>query len=70
MPQDVRGASISDTLAGLSALGRRQAEQLSQAGYPAHRSLEALRLEDPAAMSGCWNPGCAPAPAQVGVEHF
>ena len=25
------------------------------------RCLEALRLEDPASMSGCWNPGCAAA---------
>ena len=29
-------------------------------------SLEALRLEDPEAMSGCWNPGCAAALALAG----
>ena len=43
----------------MAALARLEGEQLPEADYAAHRSLEALRLEDPATMSGCWNPGCA-----------
>ena len=69
LPPNVRRASISDTLEQVRALKSRQAEQLRQAGYPVRRSLEALRLEDPATMSGCWNPGCAAALAQAGVRH-
>ena len=34
---------------------------LREADCGPHRSLEALRLEDPAAMCGCWSPGCAAA---------
>ena len=65
VPPDMRGASMFETMAHLYASGRRRAK-LSQGGYPTPRSLEALRLEDPAAMSSCWNPGCAPAPAHAG----
>ena len=43
------------------ALARLESEQLREGDYPEHHSLEALRLEDPATMSGCWNPGCATA---------
>ena len=45
-------------------LASLEAEQLPEAGCAAPRSLEALRLEDPAAMSGCWNPGCAAGGSQ------
>ena len=41
-----------------AALARLEAEPLPEADDAAHRSLEALRLEDPAAWSGCWNPEC------------
>ena len=46
------------------ALARLKGQQLPHADCTAHRSLEALRLEDPAAMSGCWNSGCACCMAQ------
>ena len=42
-----------------AALARLEGEELPEADCAAHRTLETLRLEDPAAMSGCWNPGCA-----------
>ena len=42
-----------------AALARLEGEQPPEADFPVHRSLEALRLEDPATMSGCWNPGYA-----------
>ena len=45
-----------------TAMARLEAEPLPEADSAAPRSLEALRLEDPAAMSGCWNPGCAAGP--------
>ena len=51
--------AAADSLKAVAA--RVEGEQLPEADYPAPRSLEALRLEDPAAMSGCWNPGCAVA---------
>ena len=43
------------------ALLNLEAGQLPQAECAAPCSLEALRLEDPATMSGCWNPGYAMA---------
>ena len=43
-----------------AALARLEG-QLPEADCAVHSRLEALRLEDPAAMSGCWNPGCAAA---------
>ena len=42
-----------------AALARLECQQLPQADHAAPRTLEALRLEDPASMSKCWNPGCA-----------
>ena len=51
-------ASGRDAAAQFFAALARQKGQLTEADNAAHRSLEALRLEDPAAMSGCWNPGC------------
>ena len=53
--------------AALARLEGEQALDLPQADYAAHRSLEALRLEDPASMSGCWNPGCAAAHTLAGI---
>ena len=53
--------------AGLrAALARLEGEQLRDADFPGHRSLEALQLEDPASMSGCWNPGYA---AESALAH-
>ena len=49
-----------------AALARLEGEQLAPADCAAHRSLEVLRLEDPATMFGCWNPGCAAAFAIAG----
>ena len=46
-----------------TAMARLEAEPLPEADGAAPRSLEALRLADPAAMSGCWNPRCAAQPA-------
>ena len=43
-----------------------RASSWPQRTAPAHRSLEVLRLEDPATMFGCWNPGCAAAFAIAG----
>ena len=48
-----------------TAMARLEAEPLPEAECAAHRSLEALRLEDPAAMSGCWNTGCAAGPSMA-----
>ena len=47
-----------------AAMERLETQQLPGADYNAPRSLEALRLEDPAAMSGCWNPGYAARASQ------
>ena len=58
-PQVMRAAS--QPAQALFALSRLEAEPLPEADYPAPRSLESLRLDDPAAMFGCWNPrnpGC------------
>ena len=52
-----------------AALVRLEGEPLPEADCAAHRSLEALRLEDPAAMCGCWNPGCAACPAMAGCPR-
>ena len=57
-PMNTRFASIEVTGQYRVALINLEAEQLPQEDCAAHRSLEALRLEDPATMSGCWNPGC------------
>ena len=43
----------------VAATVRTEGGQWPEADAAAHSSLEALRLADPAAMSGCWNPGCA-----------
>ena len=48
-------AAMARCLAGMERL---ETERLPEPEYDAHRSLEALRLEDPATMFGCWNPGC------------
>ena len=67
LPADVRRARTPATAAQFrTALAPLEGEQLQpHAGCAAHRSLEALRLEDPAAMSGCWNSGCAAALAHA-----
>ena len=52
-----------------AAMDRLETQQLPQAGYDAPRSLEALRLEDPAAMSGCWNPGYAARARILDVKY-
>ena len=52
----------------MAAVARLEDEQLPHADYAAHRSLEALRLEDPAILVGCWNPGCAAAFATAGLR--
>ena len=62
--EDIRRASTpacedAATAQFLAAMERLETQQPPGAASDAHRSLEALRLEDPAAMSGCWNPGCA-----------
>ena len=60
LPPDMRWYSTPAAAAQLrAALARLEGEQLPPADCPGHRSLEALRLEDPASMSGCWNPGYA-----------
>ena len=67
LPTDARCYSTPAAAAQLrAALARLEGEQLRDADYPEHRSLEALRLEDPASMSGCWNPGCAAQSAMAG----
>ena len=67
LPADVRQPSTpAETAQLMAALARLEAEPLPKTDCAAPRSLEALRLEDPAAMSGCWNPGCAAALAMAG----
>ena len=64
---DMRRARMPAALVDLMAdMARTEGRQLPEADYAAQVSLEALRLEDPAAMSGCWNPGCAAALALAG----
>ena len=53
-----------------AALARLEGEQPPPADCIEHRSLEALRLEDPTSMSGCWNPGYAAALSVAGDEGF
>ena len=66
-PPETHSASTPAVAAqAMAALARLEAEPLPKADFPAHRSLEALRLEDPATIFGCWNPGCAAAPAMAG----
>ena len=68
LPAGVRRPSTPAAAAQLmAALARLEAEPLPEANLPAHHSLESLRLEDPAAMSGCWNPGCAAALVLAGI---
>ena len=68
LPPDMRCYSTPAATAQLrAALARLEGEPLPPVDCAAHRSLEALRLEDPAAMSGCWNPGCAAAFAMAGT---
>ena len=52
-----------------AALVRLEGEPLPEADCAAHRSLEALRLEDPAAICGCWNPGYAACLAMAGCSR-
>ena len=66
LPPDVRCASTRAAAAQLTAAVARLEAELPEAECAAQRSLEALRLEDPAAMSGCWNPGCAAGLAVCG----
>ena len=67
LPAEVRRASTPAAAAQLmAALARLEGEPLPEADCAAPRSLEALRLEDPAAMSGCWNPGCEAALVMAG----
>ena len=70
LPRDVRSAdapAVSSTHFR-AAMARLEGEQLPQAEYAAHRSLEALRLEDAAIICGCWNTGCAAALAMAGYQ--
>ena len=60
-PANVRGASVAAAVQFRAALAKVEAEELPQTDCAAPRSLEALRLEDPATMSVCWNHGCAMA---------
>ena len=48
---------------------RRSAAHASDTSGASMATLEALRLEDPAAMSGCWNPGCAAGLALAGCRR-
>ena len=70
LPPHVKRASTPAAAAEFkAALAPLEGEQLlPHTGCAAHRSLEALRLEDPAAMSGCWNSGCAAAQAYAGAR--
>ena len=43
----------------MASMARLEGRQLAISDNATQVSLEALRLGDPAAMSGCWNPGCA-----------
>ena len=63
LPADMCGGRELGSAQFQADLARLGGKQLPEADHAPHRSLEALRLEDPAAMSGCWNPGCA---ARVG----
>ena len=69
-PMNTRFASIEVTGQYRVALINLEAAQLPQADCAAPRSLEALRLEDPATMSGCWNPGCAMAGCPPHISTF
>ena len=70
LPADVRSASTPAAAAKLrAAVAPVEGEELLAADSTASRSLEALRLGDPAAMSGCWNPGCAAALAMAGWQR-
>ena len=59
MPTHMRRSTPGAAAQLMAALARLEAEELPEADHTAHRSLEALRMEDPAAISGCWNPGYA-----------
>ena len=55
---DMRRACMPAATVQLMAdMARHKGRQLPEAEYATQVSLEALRLEDPAAMFGCWNPG-------------
>ena len=61
-----RACMPAATVQLMADMARYKGQQLPEADYATQVSLEALRLEDPAAMSGCWNPGCAAALALAG----
>ena len=68
---DMRRARMPAASVQLVAdMARREGRQLPEADYAMpSSSLEALRLKDPAAMSGCWNPGCARELALAGCRR-
>ena len=57
-------AAAVQHVATMLGMEGRQPPKAAEGATPV--SLEALRLQDPAAMSGCWNPGCAAVLALAG----